>query len=95
MSLGLLSPLNGLLQAEAYGDASLGRLTGVTVIAVSIAGWIGSWGTGLVADATGNVLLPFAMIAALQLAAVVPLVLGASVSRPAAGGSQPQPVSSE
>jgi len=95
MSLGLLSPLNGLLQAEAYGDASLGRLTGVTVIAVSIAGWIGSWGTGLVADATGNVLLPFAMIAALQLAAVVPLVLGASVSRPAAGASQPQPVSSE
>jgi predicted MFS family arabinose efflux permease len=38
ISIGLLSPLNGLFQAEVYGDSRLGTLSGVTVIVVSVAG---------------------------------------------------------
>lgn len=76
VSMGLVAPLNGLLQAEAYGDEWLGRLSGVTVIVVSIAGWLGSWGVGLAGDARGSILGPFGAIAALQVVAVALLVLG-------------------
>lgn len=80
VSMGLVAPLNGLLQAEAYGDEWLGRLSGVTVIVVSVAGWLGSWSVGLAGDALGSILVPFAAIATFQLVAVV-LLLG---SRPTA-----------
>ncbi|MFA7297905.1 MAG: MFS transporter [Dehalococcoidia bacterium] len=87
VSMGLLSPLNGLLQAEAYGDEWLGRLSGVTVIVVSVAGWLGSWGVGLAGDARGSIVGPFAAIAGFQLVAVALLVLGSG-----AQGGRPRPV---
>jgi predicted MFS family arabinose efflux permease len=43
VSLGLLSPLNGLFQAEVYGEGRLGTLSGVTVVVTSVAGAAGSW----------------------------------------------------
>ena len=86
VSMGLLSPLNGLLQAEAYGDEWLGRLSGVTVIVVSVAGWLGSWGVGLAGDAGGSILGPFAAVAGFQLVAVVLLLLSSG-----AQGGRPRP----
>jgi len=88
VSMGLFSPLNGLLQAEVYGDEWLGRLSGVTVIVVSVAGWLGSWGVGLAGDARGGILGPFVAIAGLQVVAVVLLVLGSG-----AQGAVPMPPS--
>jgi predicted MFS family arabinose efflux permease len=74
VSIGLLSPLNGLFQADVYGDSRLGTLSGVTVIVVSLAGALGSWLGGVSLDVTGSfeALLIGAM--ALQVAAVLALV---------------------
>ena len=82
VSMGLLAPLNGLLQAEVYGDEWLGRLSGLTVIVVSIAGWLGSWAVGLAGAASGSILPPFGAIAGFQAVAVTLLLLG---SRPKGG----------
>jgi predicted MFS family arabinose efflux permease len=73
MSLGMLSPLNGLFQAEVYGDVRLGTLSGVNVIVVSIAGALGAWLAGLAADATGSYVAPLAAAVLLQAAAVAAL----------------------
>jgi predicted MFS family arabinose efflux permease len=54
MSLGLLSPLNGLFQAEVFGDERLGTLSGVAVVVGSIAGAAGGFISGLFVDITGG-----------------------------------------
>lgn len=77
VSLGLLSPLHGLFQAEAYGDEWLGRLNGVSVILVGIAGAGVAWLAGLLADSRGGFVAAITVIALLQAAAmllVTPLV---------------------
>lgn len=71
MSLGLLSPLAGLLQAEAYGDAWLGRLSGVGVFVVSLAGAAGAWGAGIAVEASGGFGISVSVIATLQVVAMV------------------------
>jgi len=73
MSLGMLSPLNGLFQAEVYGDSRLGTLSGVNVIVVSVAGASGAWTAGLAASAAGSYVLPLAGAVVLQGAAVLAL----------------------
>lgn len=85
MSLGLLSPLAGLLQAETYGDVWLGRLNGVSVIVVSVAGAAGAWAAGVFAEATRSFLLPMIVIAGLQLLAVLILAGQRRHSATAAG----------
>ena len=74
VSLGLLSPLNGLFQAEVYGDARLGTLNGVSVIVSSVAAAAGAWLAGLIVDATGSYVLMAAAATVLQALAVVALV---------------------
>jgi predicted MFS family arabinose efflux permease len=93
ISIGLLSPLNGLFQAEVYGDSRLGTLSGVTVIVVSVAGAAGSWLGGVSVDVTGSfeALLIGAM--ALQVAAVLALVWQAHARKPGTGGRKPRIVS--
>jgi MFS family permease len=54
MSLGLLSPLNGLLQAESFGDAQLGTLSGVSVVVSSLATSAGAWLAGIAVELTGS-----------------------------------------
>jgi MFS family permease len=73
MSLGLLAPLNGLLQADVYGDAQLGTLSGVSVIMASVAGASGAFITGLALDATDSYRLPLTMIMTAQLLAIAAL----------------------
>ena len=72
-SMGLLSPLNGLFQAEVYGDERLGMLSGVNVVVVSTAGAAGAWLAGLAVDVTGTYTLPLAIAAVIQTAAIVQL----------------------
>jgi predicted MFS family arabinose efflux permease len=86
MSLGLLSPLNGLFQAEVYGDARLGTLNGVSVIVSSVAAAAGAWLAGLVVDATGSFVQTMTAATALQALAVVALLWqrAAEPSRPVA-----------
>jgi hypothetical protein len=71
MSLGLLSPLHGLFQAEEYGDEWLGRLNGLSVILVGIAGATVAWLVGFLADLPGGFVVGIALIAMLQVAALV------------------------
>jgi predicted MFS family arabinose efflux permease len=73
ISLGLLSPLNGLFQAEVYGDARIGTLSGVNVIVVSTSGAIGAWVGGLAVDVTGGFEALLVAGAVLQLSAVAAL----------------------
>ncbi len=54
MSLGLLSPLNGLLQAEVFGDERLGTLSGLAVVVGSLAGAAGGFVSGILVDAAGG-----------------------------------------
>jgi hypothetical protein len=54
MSLGLLSPLNGLFQAEVFKDERLGTLSGVAVVAGSIAGATGGFVSGVLVDLSGG-----------------------------------------
>jgi MFS family permease len=71
VSLGMLSPLNGLFQAEVYGDATLGVLSGVTVIVVSVSGAGGAWLAGLLAK--GSYEPAIGMIIAVQAIAILAL----------------------
>jgi MFS family permease len=71
MSLGMLSPLNGLFQAEVYGDSRLATLSGLNVIVVSVCGALGAWCAGLIA--AGSYVPVLAGIVGLQLAAVAAL----------------------
>jgi predicted MFS family arabinose efflux permease len=91
MSLGLLSPLNGLFQAEVYGDARLGILNGVSVIVSSVAAAAGAWLAGLVVDATGSYLQMVAAATLLQALAVVALLWqrAAEPGRPATAAFLP------
>ncbi|MGH2583896.1 MAG: MFS transporter [Dehalococcoidia bacterium] len=74
MSLGLLSPLNGLFQVEVYGDARLGTLNGVSMIVTSVAAASGTWLAGLLADLTGSYAAMVAAAALLQSLAVAALL---------------------
>jgi len=58
MSLGLLSPLNGLFQTEVFGDERLGTLSGVTVMVSSLATATGGVLSGLLLDLTGSYEVP-------------------------------------
>lgn len=74
MSQGLLSPLNGLFQAEVYGDARLGTLSGVTVVVVSLASAGGSALAGVIIDVTGGheaMLMTAIVVQALAIAALL------------------------
>jgi MFS family permease len=73
MSLGMLSPLGGLFQAEVYGDERLGTLTGVGVMVVSVAGALGAWASGLAAGASGSYVVPLTVTTLLQVATIVTL----------------------
>ena len=93
ISLGLLSPLNGLFQAEVFGDERLGTLSGVTVMVTSIAAAAGAWLAGLAVDVSGSYYLPLGAIACLQAFAVpalwwqgLPGRAGALVESAAPGG---------
>jgi MFS family permease len=93
ISIGLLSPLNGLFQAEVYGDSRLGTLSGVTVIVVSVAGAAGSWLGGVSVDVTGSFEALLIGTMALQVAAVLALVWQAHARKPGTGGRKPRIVS--
>ncbi len=74
MSLGLLSPLNGLFQAEVFGESRLGSLTGATVIVNSTAAALGAFLAGALLDASGSYRLPLVMVICFQGLAIVALV---------------------
>jgi MFS family permease len=54
LSLGLLSPLNGLFQADVYGESRLGTLSGITVVVTSASAAGGAALAGVAIDATGS-----------------------------------------
>jgi predicted MFS family arabinose efflux permease len=85
MALGLLSPLNGLFQAEVYGDARLGTLNGVSVIVSSIAAAAGAWLAGLAVDATGSY-VPMVAAATLLQALTVSALLWQRAAEPLCTG---------
>ena len=74
MSLGLLSPLNGLFQAEVYGDRHLGTLTGMATVLGSVSSALGAWLAGVMAEQTGSFSIAVAVVVVLQLAAIGLLV---------------------
>ncbi|MQC19360.1 MAG: MFS transporter [Chloroflexi bacterium] len=89
MSLGLLSPLNGLFQAEVYGDARLGTLTGVATVIGSVSSAAGAWAAGAAVDLTGGYRATLVAVVALHGLALVALWWQRAASRRAdsAGGS--------
>jgi MFS family permease len=74
MAFGLLSPLNGLFQAEVYGDARLGTLNGVSMVVGSVAAAGGAWLAGLAVDLTGSYVEMVAAVTVLQTLAVAALL---------------------
>ena len=73
IAIGLSSPLNGLLSAEAYG-ARLGTFSGMQQAAMSIASAGGAWLAGVAVDRTGGYGVTLAGIAALEAAAAITLL---------------------
>lgn len=73
-SVGLLSPLHGLLAVEVYGDRQLGTLSGVQQLGAAVAGASAPWLAGLAVDATGGYEASLAGVALLQLGAVAAFV---------------------
>lgn len=86
ISLGLLSPLNGLFQTEVYGDARLGTLNGVTVIVASVAAAAGAWLAGLLIDVTGSYGAMVVAVMVVQALAVAALVWQRAAGAPVAMG---------
>jgi len=74
MSLGLLSPLGGLYQAEVYGDRHLGTLTGLGTVLGNVGAAAGAWLAGVMADQTGSYAFSIAGVLAVQGAAILVLL---------------------
>ncbi|HEY7269885.1 MAG TPA: MFS transporter [Dehalococcoidia bacterium] len=74
ISLGLLSPLNGLFQVEAFGEERLGVLSGLTVVVTSAAAASGAFAIGLALDATGSYDIPLIAVMAVQAMAIGALI---------------------
>ena len=87
MSLGLLSPLNGLFQAEVYGDARLGTLSGVTVVVTSVSSAAGAALAGVMIDATGGFEAVLLSAGVVQFVAIAALMW----QRAAGARSTPEP----
>lgn len=81
LSLGLLSPLNGLMQAEVYGDARLGTLSGATVVVSSASAAAGAWVVGAVIDGSGSMIAGLALVATGQMLALGALAWQAAAPR--------------
>jgi predicted MFS family arabinose efflux permease len=81
VSLGLLSPLNGLFQSQVYRDEWLGTLSGVTVLVTSASGALGAALAGEMVDATGSYQWTLLLIVLLQALALAALVWQASAGR--------------
>ena len=81
MSLGLLSPLNGLFQAEVFGDERLGTLSGVAVIVGSLAGATGGFVSGVLVDLTGGYEATLVLATGMYLLAIVGLSWRTATSR--------------
>jgi MFS family permease len=73
VALGLLSPLNGLFQAEVYGEHRLGTLSGVTVMVVSAAGAGGAAFGGFSVERLGGFEAMLAVAICAQLCAFLAL----------------------
>ena len=73
LAIGLSSPLNGLLGAEAYG-ARLGTFSGMQTAATSVASASVAWLAGLAVDRTGDYGLTLAGIVTLEAAAAAALL---------------------
>lgn len=69
-SVGLLSPLHGLLAVEVYGEGQLGALSGVQQMLAAVAGALAPWLAGLAVDLTGGYEGPLVAIAGLQVTAI-------------------------
>lgn len=80
MSIGLLSPLNGLFQAEVFGDERLGTLSGVAVVVGSISGAAGGALSGVLVDLTHGYSTTLVFAAVLYLLAIGGLLWQASAS---------------
>jgi MFS family permease len=93
ISLGLLSPLNGLFQTEVYGDARLGTLNGVSVIVGSVAAASGAWLAGLLVDVTGSYVAMMSALTVVQALAVLALLWQRAADRPTAAVSVSEGVS--
>lgn len=74
MSLGMLSPLNGLYQAEVFGDERLGTLSGVAVIVGSTAAALGGLMAGFLVQLTGGYEATLSTVAILYVVAVFLLI---------------------
>ena len=79
LAVGLLSPVHGLLAADAYGEERLGTLSGVQQFVASVAGAAGPWLSGVLVDRTGGYLLPMLVPLVALLGAIV--VLGGRPGR--------------
>lgn len=75
LSIGAWAPLHGLLAAEVYGDRLLGTLTGVQQAAASLASAAGPWLASLALDASGDYGPPLVGVLAVQLGALLLLVI--------------------
>lgn len=75
MSLGLLSPLNGLFQTETFQERDWGMLSGVTVLVTSLASAAGATLSGLAVDVTGRYTPGLLAIGVLQIIAVLLLIV--------------------
>ena len=69
-SIGLLSPLHGLLAVEVYGEGQLGQLSGVQQMLAAVAGAASPWLAGLAVDITGGYEVSLAAVALLQVCAL-------------------------
>ncbi|MGE0686327.1 MAG: MFS transporter [Dehalococcoidia bacterium] len=73
MSLGLLSPLNGLFQAEVFGDEHLGTLSGLAVVVGSLAGAAGGFVSGVLVDLAGGFVAALLLAAGCYILAIIGL----------------------
>ena len=74
MSLGMLSALIGLFQADVYGDSRIGSLTGVAFVLMTVSQAIAAWVAGLAVDWTGGYTVSVGAVVVLQ-AAVIGLIV--------------------
>ncbi len=86
LAIGLSSPLNGLLGAEAYG-ARLGTFSGMQAAATSVASAGGAWLAGVAVDRTGDYGLTLAGIATLEVGAAAALLWQRHAVRAARAGN--------
>lgn len=64
-----------LVTVETFGQAALGKILGIVILIEGMGGFLGTVATGQIRDATGNYLMPFLIVVAVEIIGLLAVLM--------------------